>query len=73
MGGGDSAPSLASMGKLVPHRWRQWGDECPIVGINGGNGATSSVSIGGNGASLLVSVGGKVPQGPDKGPQFGDH
>ncbi|CAI9624752.1 unnamed protein product, partial [Staurois parvus] len=60
--GGDSAPSLVSVGGILPHRWCQWGEEqCPIVGVSGGrNSSPSLVSVGGGGNSApsLVSVGG---------------
>ncbi|CAI9605192.1 unnamed protein product, partial [Staurois parvus] len=28
----DGAPSLVSMGGIVPHHWCQWEEECPIIG-----------------------------------------
>ncbi|CAI9622760.1 unnamed protein product [Staurois parvus] len=31
--GRNSAPSL---GGIVPHRWCQWEEECPIVGVSVG-------------------------------------
>ncbi|CAI9581168.1 unnamed protein product, partial [Staurois parvus] len=49
-GGRNSAPSLVSFGgRIVPHRWCQWGEEsCLIVGVSGGrNRASSLVSVGG--------------------------
>ncbi|CAI9578007.1 unnamed protein product, partial [Staurois parvus] len=49
-GGGDSAPSLVSVGGIVPHHWCQWGKEkCSIIGVSGGgwSSAPSLVSVGG--------------------------
>ncbi|CAI9550998.1 unnamed protein product, partial [Staurois parvus] len=52
--GRNSAPSLVSVGGIVPHHWCQWG----------GNSAPSLVSVGGIVSPSLVSVsvgGGIVP------------
>ncbi|CAI9537774.1 unnamed protein product, partial [Staurois parvus] len=46
--GRNSAPSLVSelrivphhwlsVGGIVPHLWCQWGESCPIIGISGRN------------------------------------
>ncbi|CAI9544630.1 unnamed protein product, partial [Staurois parvus] len=46
--GRNSAPSLVSVGGIVPHHWYQWEEQCPIVGVSGrGNSAPSLVSVGG--------------------------
>ncbi|CAI9563490.1 unnamed protein product, partial [Staurois parvus] len=70
--GRNSAPSLVSVGGIVPHHWYQWEEIVPqsLVSV-GGNSAPSLVSVGGivpiigisgrNSAPSLVSVGGIVP------------
>ncbi|CAI9537610.1 unnamed protein product, partial [Staurois parvus] len=65
------APSLVSVGGIVPHHWCQWEESCPIIGVSGRNRAPSLVSwgesfpiigvSGRNSAPSLVSVGGIVP------------
>ncbi|CAI9622584.1 unnamed protein product, partial [Staurois parvus] len=45
--GRNSAPSLVSVGGIVPRRWCQWEELCPVVGVSGRNSAPSLVSVGG--------------------------
>ncbi|CAI9563180.1 unnamed protein product, partial [Staurois parvus] len=45
--GGNSAPSLVSVGGIVSHHWCQWEEKCPIIGVSGRNSAPSLVSVGG--------------------------
>ncbi|CAI9599308.1 unnamed protein product, partial [Staurois parvus] len=45
--GKNRAPSLVSVGGIVPHRWCQWEESCPIIGVSGRNSAPSLVSVGG--------------------------
>ncbi|CAI9556369.1 unnamed protein product [Staurois parvus] len=35
--GRSSAPSLVSVGGIVPHHWCQWEELCPIIGVSGKN------------------------------------
>ncbi|CAI9601711.1 unnamed protein product [Staurois parvus] len=65
--GRNSAPSLVSVGGMVPHHWCQWKEWCPIIGVSGKNNigvsGRNSVIIGVSGrnsAPSLVSVGGIV-------------
>ncbi|CAI9577566.1 unnamed protein product, partial [Staurois parvus] len=59
--GRNSAPSLVSVsvGRTVPHRWCQWGEQCPIVGVSGGGTVPHCWCQWGrrNSAPSLVSVG----------------
>ncbi|CAI9572251.1 unnamed protein product, partial [Staurois parvus] len=41
------APSLVSVGGIVPHHWCQWEESCSIIGVSGRNSAPSLVSVGG--------------------------
>ncbi|CAI9560430.1 unnamed protein product [Staurois parvus] len=70
--GRNSAPSLMSVGGIVPYHWCKWEEWCSIIDVSGRNSALSSlVSVGGmcpvidvserNGAPSLVSVEGIVP------------
>ncbi|CAI9546416.1 unnamed protein product [Staurois parvus] len=43
----NSAPSLVSVGRNVPHHWCHWEEMCPIFGVSGRNSAPSLVSVGG--------------------------
>ncbi|CAI9620117.1 unnamed protein product [Staurois parvus] len=45
--GRNSAPSLVSVGGIVPHHWCQWEEWCPIIGVSGRNSVPSLVSVGG--------------------------
>ncbi|CAI9566888.1 unnamed protein product, partial [Staurois parvus] len=72
--GGDSVPTLVSVGGIVFHHWCQWGDSVPsLVSVGEGivphcwcqwgwwNSAPSLVSEGGrNSAPSLESVGGGI-------------
>ncbi|CAI9598920.1 unnamed protein product [Staurois parvus] len=42
----NSAPSLVSVGAIVPHHWCQWEELCPIISVSGRNSAPSLVSVG---------------------------
>ncbi|CAI9594661.1 unnamed protein product, partial [Staurois parvus] len=44
--GRNSAPSLVSVGGIVPHHWCQWEEQCPIIGVSGRNSTPSLVSVG---------------------------
>ncbi|CAI9604773.1 unnamed protein product, partial [Staurois parvus] len=46
--GRNSAPSLVSVGGIVPHHWCQWEESCPIISVSGRNSAPSLVSVGRN-------------------------
>ncbi|CAI9560431.1 unnamed protein product, partial [Staurois parvus] len=48
--GRNSAPSLMSVGGIVPYHWCKWEEWCSIIDVSGRNSALSS----------LVSVGGMV-------------
>ncbi|CAI9531464.1 unnamed protein product, partial [Staurois parvus] len=45
--GRNSAPSLVSVGGIVPHLWCQWEESCPVIGVSGRNSAPTLVSVGG--------------------------
>ncbi|CAI9604717.1 unnamed protein product, partial [Staurois parvus] len=45
--GRNSAPSLVSVGRIVPRHWCQWRNSAPFIGVSGRNRAPSLVSVGG--------------------------
>ncbi|CAI9569842.1 unnamed protein product, partial [Staurois parvus] len=44
--GKNRAPSLVSVGGIVPYHWCQWEETCLIIGVSGRNSAPSLVSVG---------------------------